>query len=266
MIEAPGFASRATSAMTAAGSSTWARTPTHKIRSKDRGRRSEPRKPPLINSTSPHRSAGIFLRARSSILLETSSSVRCFERGSRGTESEPSPHPISKMRSTVKCSVNCWTVSTRIWMSYCLGQRYLSVTSNRDFTCSIFVVVVIAVSVIFSLALRSLSAGFPKVCELPKVCDLAIAGAVAGLSPDTFSADKTPNLLSSKIGDCGAVIDLWDVGEISRNKSVHQADGADNVRLPNQTYDALAQHKQRVIATDIIRPAVLDQSGPQSIR
>jgi hypothetical protein len=93
-----------------------------------------------------------------------------------------------------------------------------------------------------------------------------MAGVRALLSPDTFSADETPNLLSSKIGDCGAVIDLWDVGEISRNKSVHQPDGADNVRLPNQTYDALAEHKQRVIATDIIRPAVFDQSGPKSIR
>jgi len=42
------------------------------------------------------------------------------------------------------------------------------------------------------------------------------------LSPDAFSAKETPNLLSAKIRYGCAIIHLWDVRYISRDKPIQQ--------------------------------------------
>jgi len=85
------------------------------------------------------------------------------------------------------------------------------------------------------------------------------------LSPDRLSSLQAAQLLTPQICDRCWVIHLRDVFEISGDKSIHQPERTEHVWLLEKAHNAFADHKQRVVATNVIGSAILDQGGPKAV-
>lgn len=84
-------------------------------------------------------------------------------------------------------------------------------------------------------------------------------------SPDRLPSPKSSELLAPEVADRFGVIDLGYMFPVAAEKSIKKGDGTNEVgSLKNPEY-TLGNHKERVISTNVIRPSVFDESGPQPV-
>ncbi len=83
--------------------------------------------------------------------------------------------------------------------------------------------------------------------------------------PNAVTSSEAIKLLAAKISDGNRIIHLRNSLEITRQVSVHQSKGTQDRRFLAETPETLPDHKEWMIAADVICPSVLYQPAPESV-